>query len=90
MIRISNGRKDTVDLCEKPMEICESFDLPSTDIQNNLVTKCQIPGLDHVVFVKGSGPHSIDYGLIGGKSPKEVIVSRKCAEAVLRGAQVIM
>ncbi|TKY57204.1 putative methyltransferase NSUN6 [Spatholobus suberectus] len=48
-------------------------------------SKCQIPGLDYVVFVWGSGPHRIDYGNV---PPKEVIVSRKCAEAVLRGAQV--
>ncbi|ESW13416.1 hypothetical protein PHAVU_008G194100 [Phaseolus vulgaris] len=48
-------------------------------------SKCKIPGLDYVVFVWGSGPHRIDYG---EAPPKEVIVSRKCAEAVLRGAQV--
>ena len=38
-----------------------------------------------MVFVWGSGPRRIDYG---DAPPKEVIVSRKCAEAVLRGAQV--
>ncbi|GMY19176.1 putative methyltransferase NSUN6 isoform X5, partial [Fagus crenata] len=32
----------------------------------------------------GSGPHIIHYD----RPPKEIIVSRKCAEAVLRGAQV--
>jgi len=48
-------------------------------------SKCKIPGLDYVVFVWGSGPHRIGYG---EAPPKEVIVSRKCAEAVLRGAQV--
>ncbi|EXB30300.1 Putative methyltransferase NSUN6 [Morus notabilis] len=52
------------------------------------ISKCQFPGLDYVLFVKGSGPHTIDYGFADGKPPKEVIVSRKCAEAVLRGAQV--
>ncbi|CAL1394311.1 unnamed protein product [Linum trigynum] len=52
------------------------------------ITKCKIPGLDYVVFVKGSGPCAIDYGCASGAPPKEVIVSRKCAEAVLRGAQV--
>jgi hypothetical protein len=41
--------------------------------------------IDYVVFVWGSGPHRVDYGNV---APKEVIVSRKCAEAVLRGAQV--
>ncbi|XP_047172660.1 rRNA (cytosine-C(5))-methyltransferase NOP2C [Vigna umbellata] len=48
-------------------------------------SKCKIPGLEYVVFVWGSGPHRVDYG---EAPPKEVIVSRKCAEAVLRGAQV--
>ncbi|XP_042976683.1 rRNA (cytosine-C(5))-methyltransferase NOP2C isoform X4 [Carya illinoinensis] len=58
------------------------------DIQTCPVSKCQIPGLDYVVFVKGSGPHMIDYGHTHDRPSKEVIVSRKCAEAVLRGAQV--
>ncbi|XP_075674114.1 rRNA (cytosine-C(5))-methyltransferase NOP2C isoform X3 [Castanea sativa] len=49
------------------------------------ISKCQLPGLeDYVVFFRGSGPHVIDYA----RPPKEIIVSRKCAEAVLRGAQV--
>ncbi|CAA0836996.1 NOL1/NOP2/sun family protein [Striga hermonthica] len=52
------------------------------------ISKCEIPGLDYVVFVRGSGPHHIDYGYKEDKPPKEVIVSRKCAEAVLRGAHV--
>ncbi|XWS30914.1 hypothetical protein CRYUN_Cryun23aG0032200 [Craigia yunnanensis] len=38
--------------------------------------------------MQGSGPHTIDYGYAPEKPPKEVLVSRKCAEAVLRGAQV--
>ncbi|XP_043699231.1 rRNA (cytosine-C(5))-methyltransferase NOP2C isoform X2 [Telopea speciosissima] len=54
------------------------------------IFKCQIPGLDNVVFVKGSGPHTIQYGDASNKPLKEVIVSRKCAEAVLRGAQVFV
>lgn len=52
------------------------------------ITKCQIPGLDYVVFVNGSGPHRIEYEFGLENPPKEVLVSRKCAEAVLRGAQV--
>ncbi|KAL6506785.1 hypothetical protein OROHE_022222 [Orobanche hederae] len=56
--------------------------------KNSSVSKCHIPQLDYVVFVKGSGPHTIDYGYKEEKPPKEVIVSRKCAEAVLRGAHV--
>ncbi|KAL3502535.1 hypothetical protein ACH5RR_036984 [Cinchona calisaya] len=88
MSGVSNGDKDPKDLRKKSMEIGESADPARIYAHNNLVSKCQIPGLDHVLFIEGSGPHSIDYGLSGGKSPKEVIVSRKCAEAVLRGAQV--
>ncbi|MED6149548.1 rRNA (cytosine-C(5))-methyltransferase nop2c [Stylosanthes scabra] len=52
------------------------------------VSKCQIPGMEYVVFVWGSGPRDINYGYAPDRPPKEVIVSRKCAEAVLRGAQV--
>ncbi|XP_071707130.1 rRNA (cytosine-C(5))-methyltransferase NOP2C isoform X2 [Rutidosis leptorrhynchoides] len=52
------------------------------------VSKCHIPGLDYVVFIKGSGPHDIQYDIQHDRPPKEIIVSRKCAEAVLRGAQV--
>ncbi|KAH8509191.1 hypothetical protein H0E87_011091 [Populus deltoides] len=59
-------------------------------LKNGPIVKCQIPGLEYVLFVKGSGPHMIDYGYVPGAPPKEVIVSRKCAEAVLRGAQVFV
>ncbi|CAK7346654.1 unnamed protein product [Dovyalis caffra] len=59
-------------------------------LKNDPVVKCQIPGLDNVLFVKGTGPHRIDYGYAPGAPPKEVLVSRKCAEAVLRGAQVFV
>ncbi|ESQ36255.1 hypothetical protein EUTSA_v10007146mg [Eutrema salsugineum] len=52
------------------------------------ISKCQIPGLEYVVFVNGSGPHKIQYDFGLENPPKEVLVSRKCAEAVLRGAQV--
>ncbi|KAF7833494.1 putative methyltransferase NSUN6 [Senna tora] len=52
------------------------------------ISKCQIPGLEYVVLVRGSGPHDINYGYTIDRPPKEVLVSRKCAEAVLRGAQV--
>lgn len=46
--------------------------------------------LDNVVMVKGKGPCSIDYTTVRGEGGvlKEVVVSRKCAEAVLRGAHV--
>ncbi|KAJ0971835.1 hypothetical protein J5N97_019794 [Dioscorea zingiberensis] len=59
-------------------------------IKNSSVYKCQYPGLDNVVFVQGSGPHSLQYDDQSGKPMKEVIVSRKCAEAVLRGAQIFV
>lgn len=65
-----------------PLKECLDSD---SDSDSGPVFKCRIPGLDYVVFVWGSGPHRVDYGNV---APKEVIVSRKCAEAVLRGAQV--
>uniref|UniRef100_A0A1J3IK18 Putative methyltransferase NSUN6 n=1 Tax=Noccaea caerulescens TaxID=107243 RepID=A0A1J3IK18_NOCCA len=55
---------------------------------SSAISKCQIPGLEYVVFVNGSGPHRIEYDFGLENPPKEVLVSRKCAEAVLRGAQV--
>ncbi|KAL8473991.1 hypothetical protein ACS0TY_030731 [Phlomoides rotata] len=71
-------------------ELVDSDWLPDDSVKNCFISKCKIPGLDYVVFVKGSGPHTIDYEYKEDnyKPPKEVIVSRKCAEAVLRGAQV--
>ncbi|XP_042394887.1 rRNA (cytosine-C(5))-methyltransferase NOP2C-like [Zingiber officinale] len=56
--------------------------------QSASVLRCPYPGLEHVVFVKGSGPHMLKYDMDSCQPMKEVIVSRKCAEAVLRGAQV--
>ncbi|ERN09079.1 hypothetical protein AMTR_s00014p00018570 [Amborella trichopoda] len=46
--------------------------------------------MDYVVVVQGSGPHKLEYGDEPNKPLKEVIVSRKCAEAVLRGAQIFV
>ncbi|CAA7401996.1 unnamed protein product [Spirodela intermedia] len=54
------------------------------------IDKCQLPGLDYVFFVKGSGPHVMQCRDFLVQPLKEVIVSRKCAEAVLRGAQVFV
>lgn len=63
----------------------------NTDMElENVVVKCPIPELDYVVFVHGTGPHKIDYQPEPGQPLKEVIVSRKCAEAVLRGAQIFV
>lgn len=55
---------------------------------NSVVHKCPYSGLDNVLFVQGSGPHALHYDSQPNQSIKEVIVSRKCAESVLRGAQV--
>lgn len=76
-----------------PDNCCKKTTLECTESAESLkaiksISKCQFPGLDYVVFVKGSGPHAIHYGDNEGRPLKEVIVSRKCAEAVLRGAQV--
>ncbi|XP_023525941.1 putative methyltransferase NSUN6 [Cucurbita pepo subsp. pepo] len=77
----SGSQKASVKISDEKNPITENFEHPS-------ISRCQVPGLDYVVFVGGSGPHTIDYGYANGRPPKEVIVSRKCAEAVLRGAQV--
>ncbi|XP_020268515.1 putative methyltransferase NSUN6 isoform X2 [Asparagus officinalis] len=60
------------------------------ELQIPSIYKCEYPGLDNVVFVKGSGPHELHYGDQAAQPLKEIIVSRKCAEAVLRGAQVFV
>ncbi|KXZ43831.1 hypothetical protein GPECTOR_79g110 [Gonium pectorale] len=43
------------------------------------------PQVPCAVLLRGSGPHPVDYGPAGAK---EVLVSRKAGEAVLRGAAV--
>ncbi|KAI0524757.1 hypothetical protein KFK09_004142 [Dendrobium nobile] len=63
---------------------------PMKLLKDPSICQCRYAGLDHVLFVKGSGPHSIHYGNQPDQSVKEVIVSRKCAEAVLRGAQIFV
>ncbi|KAI3945432.1 hypothetical protein MKW92_021989 [Papaver armeniacum] len=65
-------------------------DALKSSLQKFPINKCQVPGLDYVLFVNGSGPHDVQYGSALNKPVKEVIVSRKCAEAVLRGAQVFV
>lgn len=57
-------------------------------VNGDNIHKCPIPGLDYVVFVRGSGPHEVRYAHSHDQPVKEVIVSRKCGEAVLRGAQI--
>lgn len=63
-------------------------DTPMERLLGPFICKCPYPGIDNVVFVKGSGPHKMQYDSQPDQPVKEVIVSRKCAEAVLRGAQV--
>lgn len=66
----------------------QHYDLCQANGCSGPIFKCQLPGLDYVLFVRGSGPHAIEYDFTHDKPLKEVIVSRKCAESVLRGAQV--
>ncbi|XP_058095316.1 rRNA (cytosine-C(5))-methyltransferase NOP2C isoform X2 [Magnolia sinica] len=73
-----------------PTELFGGGDNPMPGLQSPSIHKCQVPGLDYVVFVKGSGPHMIEYNDSPNQPLKEVIVSRKCAEAVLRGAQIFV
>ncbi|MBA0590234.1 hypothetical protein Gorai_018948 [Gossypium raimondii] len=92
IMRKSGSQNDVVGINLKENKASNDIDLDMVEkqssLQNESITKCQIPGLEYVVFVKGSGPHEIDYDYLPDKPPKEVLVSRKCAEAVLRGAQV--
>ncbi|KAL5716327.1 rRNA (cytosine-C(5))-methyltransferase nop2c [Ranunculus cassubicifolius] len=88
-----SSRKGLDDLSDNQETVIGSLgngDARRASVHNVPITKCQVPGLDYVVFVEGSGPHVIEYGDAADNPPKEVIVSRKCAEAVLRGAQVFV
>ncbi|XP_031132405.1 putative methyltransferase NSUN6 [Ipomoea triloba] len=87
LLKILRERRQENGSVEKRLELSGSTEC-TWPIES--ISKCPFPGLDYVVFIKGSGPHDIDYGCKEGKPPKEVIVSRKCAEAVLRGAQVFV
>ncbi|XP_065881302.1 rRNA (cytosine-C(5))-methyltransferase NOP2C [Euphorbia lathyris] len=87
-VRVNTLQTSPDAVVEKLTEIMRETGI---EFEDSPISKCQIPGLDYVLFVKGSGPHtSIDYGFSPGAPPKEVIVSRKCAESVLRGAQVFV
>ncbi|XP_059663352.1 rRNA (cytosine-C(5))-methyltransferase NOP2C isoform X2 [Cornus florida] len=91
LVEESNIPKNFDDCSNAALEFSKSEDALKAGLQNGDISKCQLPGLDYVVFVRGSGPHAIEYNYAqdrNPKEPKEVIVSRKCAEAVLRGAQV--
>ncbi|CAF2261295.1 BnaA08g28690D [Brassica napus] len=91
-IRVNTVKTTSDAVIEKLTKILNESDdglkLLQSDGRSSPISKCQIPGLEYVVFVHGSGPHRIEYGSGLESPPKEVLVSRKCAEAVLRGAQV--
>eukprot|EP01018_Ginkgo_biloba_P025945 Gb_41300 [translate_table: standard] len=67
-----------------------SLESPHTLFNHKDILCCKLPGIDYVVIVQGSGPFKIEYDAGSSKALKEVIVSRKCAEAVLRGAHVFV
>ncbi|KAJ7563859.1 hypothetical protein O6H91_03G128600 [Diphasiastrum complanatum] len=52
--------------------------------------KCLQQTLKDVIMVQGVGPNDVDYGHVTNCPPKMVVVSRKCAESVLRGAHVFV
>ncbi|KAF2620807.1 hypothetical protein F2Q68_00038409 [Brassica cretica] len=91
-IRVNTVKTTSEAVIEKLTKILndseDGLKLLQSDGSSSPISKCQIPGLEYVVFVHGSGPHRIEYGYGLEGPPKEVLVSRKCAEAVLRGAQV--
>jgi methyltransferase NSUN6 len=72
------------------LDIGEQNSGSNTHEGNSMVHKCPYTGLENVIFVRGSGPHVLQYDNQPNQSVKEVIVSRKCAESVLRGAQVYL
>ncbi|CAK9156186.1 unnamed protein product [Ilex paraguariensis] len=84
----SNFFRNLDDWSEAQLDFSENADPLKESSESDFISKCQLHGLDYVLFVKGSGPHAIEYEYKEDRPPKEVIVSRKCAEAVLRGAQV--
>ncbi|XP_073065212.1 rRNA (cytosine-C(5))-methyltransferase NOP2C [Primulina eburnea] len=71
-----------------PLESTRTTCGPNGSTPSSHLSRCDIPGLDYLVFINGLGPLTVNYKYEENKPPKEVIVSRKCAEAVLRGAQV--
>ncbi|RLM60498.1 putative methyltransferase NSUN6 isoform X3 [Panicum miliaceum] len=81
-----NGLSDGIN----GVEIVEQNGGDQPHEQSSLVQKCPYAGLENVLFVQGSGPHVLNYNSQPDQSVKEVIVSRKCAESVLRGAQVFV
>ncbi|CAL4998292.1 unnamed protein product [Urochloa decumbens] len=82
-------------VCEKGLseginglEIIEQNARDQSHERSSLIQKCPYAGLENVLFVQGSGPHVLQYNSQPDQSVKEIVVSRKCAESVLRGAQV--
>ena len=47
----------------------------------------RVPGAPMALLLPGSGPHAVDYASCGGR---ELLISRRAAEAVLRGAEVFV
>ncbi|PPD68624.1 hypothetical protein GOBAR_DD34497 [Gossypium barbadense] len=84
-IRVNTLKSTSDDVIEKLQEIMRKSGSQNDVVGINL--KENKPSND-IDLDMGSGPHEIDYGYLPDKPPKEVLVSRKCAEAVLRGAQV--
>ncbi|KAL9667720.1 hypothetical protein QQ045_002084 [Rhodiola kirilowii] len=93
-IRVNTLKSTSDDVIEKLEELVYerrtnlSDDLVE-DVRTLYAKSYKVVGLDNVLFFGGSGPHLIEYSACARDGPiKEAIVIRKCAEAVLRGAQV--
>jgi predicted ribosome-associated RNA-binding protein Tma20 len=84
-IRVNTLKTSTEDVKKKLINF-----LHETDFAKEDSTSCitQNPALENVLYVWGTGPHEISYDRQADEPLKEVIVSRKCGEAVLRGAQI--
>ncbi|CAL5340631.1 unnamed protein product [Camellia sinensis] len=96
-IRVNTLKSTSDAVIENPSESLQETGQQSAidDMNQSDANAGYIMGQEHKFFVKESntspcsGPHNISYAHAQDKTPKEIIVSRKCAEAVLRGAQCI-
>ncbi|KAF3336646.1 putative methyltransferase NSUN6 isoform X2 [Carex littledalei] len=84
-IRVNTLKTSTEDVKKKLIKY-----LHETNFAKEDSTSCitQNPALENVLYIWGTGPHEISYDRQPDEPIKEIIVSRKCAEAVLRGAQI--
>jgi hypothetical protein len=84
------GSSEAADLEETKCTVCDESTTELDEGPDTCGVCFEHDVLDNVVMVRGRGPCSINYDAARGEGGvlREVVVSRKCAEAVLRGAHV--